>query len=138
LLKNLGEPRNVEDLAKFPLLASPNDAPWALTTPAGVTAHLAIQNARLVTPNADIRLQAALAGHGLLRVTASYTDAALAAGLLRPVLSDHLCEPLNVHALLPARQFVPARVRCFLDALEARGRNDDRNGAAVPSGHQQA
>jgi hypothetical protein len=31
-----------------------------------------------------------------------------------------------VHALLPARQFVPARVRCFLDALEAHSRNDGR------------
>jgi hypothetical protein len=35
--------------------------------------------------------------------------------------------PLNVHALLPARQFVPAKVRCFLDALEAH----TRNGAAA-------
>src|SRR5580692_163817 len=78
LLKTFGEPRNVEDLAGLPLLASPNDAPWALTTRAGVTSHVAIQNARLVTPNADIRLQAALAGHGVLRVTASYTRSAVA------------------------------------------------------------
>ena len=43
---------------------------------------------------------------------------AVAAGRLRPVLPDHVCESLNVHALLPTRQFVPAKVRCFLDALE--------------------
>ena len=42
-----------------------------------------------------------------------------ALGRLRRLLPDHVCEPLNVHALLPARQFVPAKVRCFLDALEA-------------------
>jgi DNA-binding transcriptional LysR family regulator len=63
----------------------------------------------------------------VLRVTASYTKAAVAAGLLRRLLPDHVCEPLNVHALLPARQFVPAKVRCFLDALEAH----TRNGAAA-------
>ena len=40
------------------------------------------------------------------------------AGLLRRVLPDHVCEPLSVHALLPTRQFVPAKVRCFLEALE--------------------
>ena len=93
-----------------------------------------------MTPNADIRLQAALSGHGLLRVTASYTGPAVAAGLLRQVLADHLCEPLNVHALLPARQFVPAKVRCFLDALEARGRNDGREDtrSVVPAGRQHA
>ena len=128
LLKTHGAPRDLEDLAKLPLLASPNDAPWALTTPAGVTGHLNLQNARLVTPNADIRLQAALAGHGVLRVTSSYTDAAIAAGRLQRVLPDHACEPLNVHALLPARQFVPARVRCFLDALEAHERKDAKDG----------
>jgi len=64
-------------------------------------------------------LQAALAGHGVLRVTASFTRAAVEAGLLRRLLPDHVCEPLNVHALLPARQYVPAKVRSFLDALEA-------------------
>jgi DNA-binding transcriptional LysR family regulator len=122
LLERLGEPRTLEDLAKFPLLTGPSDTPWALTTPAGVSAHLAVSNARLVSSNADIRLQAALAGHGVLRVTASYTKAAVEAGLLRRLLPDHVCEPLNVHALLPARQFVPAKVRCFLDALEAHER----------------
>jgi hypothetical protein len=35
------------------------------------------------------------------------------------VLPDRICEPLSVHALLPARCFVPAKVQCFLDALEA-------------------
>jgi DNA-binding transcriptional LysR family regulator len=120
LLQRLGEPRTVADLAGFPLLAGANDAPWALTTPSGGTEHLAVDKARLTSSNAHIRLQAALAGHGVLRVTASYTAEAVAAGMLRRVLPDHVCEPLNVHALLPARQFVPAKVRCFLEALEAQ------------------
>jgi DNA-binding transcriptional LysR family regulator len=123
LLERFGEPRTLEDLARFPLLIGPSDTPWALTTPAAVSEHLAVANARLVSSNADIRLQAALAGHGVLRVTASYTKAAVAAGLLRRLLPDHVCEPLNVHALLPARQFVPAKVRCFLDSLEAHTRS---------------
>lgn len=119
LLEKHGEPRSLEDLGRLPMLAGPNDAPWAITTPDGVTGHLDIHKARLVSSNADIRLQAALAGHGVLRVTASFTNAAVEAGLLRRLLPDHLCEPLSVHALLPARQFIPAKVRCFLDALEA-------------------
>jgi DNA-binding transcriptional LysR family regulator len=120
LLQRLGEPRCAQDLSRFPLLAGANDAPWALTNPAGSIEHVAIENARLTSSNAHIRLQAAVAGHGVVRVTASYTAAAVAAGLLRRVLPDHGCEPLNVHALLPARQFVPAKVRCFLEALEAQ------------------
>jgi DNA-binding transcriptional LysR family regulator len=120
LLQRLGDPRTVQDLSRFPLLAGANDAPWALTNPAGSLEHVPVENARLTSSNAHIRLQAAIAGHGVLRVTASYPEAAVAAGLLRRVLPDHGCEPLNVHALLPARQFVPAKVRCFLDALEAQ------------------
>src|SRR6185503_11466815 len=122
LLQKFGEPRTLEDLARLPMLTGPHDAPWAVTTPAGVTEHLAVQKVRLVRPNAEIRLQAALAGLGVLRVTASFTKAAEEAGSLRRVLTDHVCEPLNIHALLPARQFVPAKVRCFLDALDAHGR----------------
>jgi DNA-binding transcriptional LysR family regulator len=122
LLEAYGEPRTLEDLGKLPMLTGPSDARWAIATPDGVTEHLALQKARLVSSNADIRLQAALAGHGVLRVTASFTNAAVEAGLLRRILPDHICEPLSVHALLPARQFVPAKVRCFLDALEAHAR----------------
>ena len=120
LLERCGEPRTLQDLARLPVLTGPNDAPWPITTPGGTLEHLAVEKARLTSSNAHIRLQAALAGHGVLRVTASYTSAAVEAGLLRRVLPDHVCEPLSVHALLPARQFVPAKVRCFLDALEAQ------------------
>jgi DNA-binding transcriptional LysR family regulator len=132
LLQRLGEPRTAQDLARFPQLAGANDAPWALTTPAGTTEHVAVDKARLTSSNAHIRLQAALAGHGVLRVTASYTAEAVAAGLLRRVLPDHVCEPLNVHALLPARQFVPAKVRCFLEALEAQAHGHQAE-ATVPA-----
>jgi DNA-binding transcriptional LysR family regulator len=118
LLERLGEPKSWADLMAFPLLIGPNDAPWAITTPEGTVEHLEVQKARLVSSNAHVRLQAALAGHGVIRVTATYATAAVDAGLLRPVLPDHGCEPLNVHALLPTRQFVPAKVRVFLDALD--------------------
>jgi len=118
LLERYGEPHSLEELAKLPLLAGPNDAAWAITPPGGKAENLSVEKARLVSSNAHIRLQAALAGHGVLRVTASFTRAAVEAGSLIRLLPDHLCEPLSVHALLPTRQFVPARVRCFLDALE--------------------
>ena len=49
---------------------------------------------------------------------ANQTEAVAAAQPDR-MLPDHVCEPLNVHALLPTRQFVPAKVRVFLDALDA-------------------
>jgi DNA-binding transcriptional LysR family regulator len=118
LLERYGEPRSLEDLARLPLLAGPSDVAWAITPPSSTAEHLSVEKAKLVSSNAHIRLQAALASHGVLRVTASFTRAAVEAGSLIRVLPDHVCEPLSVHALLPTRQFVPAKVRCFLDALE--------------------
>ena len=118
LLEHDGEPRTLEDLAKLPLLAGPSDVAWAIAPPGSTAEHLLVEKAKLVSSNAHIRLQAALAGHGVLRVTASFTRAPVEAGSLIRMLPDHVCEPLSVHALLPTRQFVPAKVRCFLDALE--------------------
>jgi DNA-binding transcriptional LysR family regulator len=124
LLQRFGEPRTFADLARFPLLTGPNDTPWALTSPEGTVERLPVEKARLISSNAHVRLQAALAGYGVLRVTASYTRAAVEAGLLQRILPDHVCEPLSVHALLPTRQFVPAKVRCFLEALEAQAHRE--------------
>ncbi len=119
LVERLGAPRSWDELMKFPLLTGPSDPPWAITTPQGTVEHIEVQKARLVSSNAHVRMQAAIAGHGMVRVTATYARAAEQAGLLQRLLPDHVCEPLNVHALLPARQFVPAKVRAFLDALDA-------------------
>src|SRR6201991_3526113 len=80
LLERFGEPRTLEDLAKLPLLAGPSDVAWAITPPGGKAEHLSVEKARLVSSNAHIRLQAALAGHGVLRVTASFTRAAVESG----------------------------------------------------------
>ncbi|OKO81083.1 hypothetical protein AC630_14805 [Bradyrhizobium sp. AS23.2] len=124
LLQEHGEPRTIEELRRLPLITGPSDTPWALTTPHGETEHIELDSPRLTSSNANIRLQAALAGHGVLRVTASYTQGAVKNGSLCRLLSDHACEPLTVHALLPARQFVPSKVRCFLDALEMHSRRE--------------
>jgi DNA-binding transcriptional LysR family regulator len=118
LLERCGEPRTLADLARLPLLAGPTDTAWAIAPTGGKVEHVPVDHARLVSSNAHIRLQAATAGYGVLRVTASFTRAAVEAGSLKRLLPDHICEPLSVHALLPARQFVPAKVRAFLDALD--------------------
>jgi len=70
LLERLGEPRTVEDLAALPLLAGPSDKAWAITPPGGKAEPLAVEKARLVSSNAHIPLQAALAGHRLSIATA--------------------------------------------------------------------
>lgn len=122
LVERLGEPQKPADLARFPLLVGPGDAPWAFTDSGGAVERVAIQAPRLASSNAEVRLHAALAGHGIMRVTASYCRAAVQAGSLVRLLPDHLCEPLHIHALLPAKRLMPEKVRRFFAALDEHAR----------------
>src|SRR5260370_29235013 len=55
LLETYGEPRTLEELAQLPMLTGANDAPWAITTPAGATVELTGHTARLMSCAAHSR-----------------------------------------------------------------------------------
>lgn len=120
LLDRHPTPERPEDLAELPLLAAAGETTWGFTGPEGERVTLAIGAPRMRSSNADARLQAAVAGLGVLRVTATFCEAALRAGTLRRVLPEYTCLPRPVYALLPSQRHPPAKVRVFLDALSAR------------------
>lgn len=105
------------DLVRLPLLAAAGDTEWAFANAAGAAWRVAVQQPRMSSSNADVRLQAALAGLGVARITATFCAAAVSMGRLQPLLPDFACEPLHIHALLPAKRLMPQKVRVFLDAL---------------------
>jgi DNA-binding transcriptional LysR family regulator len=53
------------------------------------------------------------------RITATFCAAAVQQGRLVPLLPEWRCAPLRIYALLPGRRLLPAKVRAFMDALEA-------------------
>lgn len=107
-----------EDLNSLPLLAGAEDASWRFTAADGRDIDVDVRTPRLRSGNASVRLAAALAGLGVVRVTATFCAAEVAAGRLQRVLPDWHCPPLKIYALLPGRRLVPAKVREFLDELE--------------------
>jgi DNA-binding transcriptional LysR family regulator len=107
-----------EDLNDFPLLAGADDMAWDFVAPDGSPHAVEVRNPRVRSGNAGVRLQAAIAGLGVARITATFCTQALADGRLVRLLPDWQCEPLKIYALLPGRKLVPAKVRVFLDALE--------------------
>jgi DNA-binding transcriptional LysR family regulator len=117
-------PSHPEQLEGLPLLAGGDDQGWTFTGADGATVEVEMRNPRLRSGNAEVRLQAAIAGIGVARITATFCAPALAAGLLVPVLPAWRCEPLRIYALLPGRRLVPAKVREFLARLE-----EEANGA---------
>lgn len=119
LLTEFGEPTTPYDLKNLPLLAAASDTEWGFVDSAGGRHSIAVAAPRLRSSNAGIRLQAALAGLGLARITATYCEPSVQAGRLRRLLTDFECAPLRVYALLPARRLMPLKVRIFLETLES-------------------
>jgi DNA-binding transcriptional LysR family regulator len=122
-LEDYPEPRTPADLSTLPLLTASSDTAWDFTDAAGETTAIPITAPRLRSSNAGVRRQAALAGLGIARITATYCEPDVQAGRLKRLLTDIECAPLRVYALLPARRLMPAKVRAFLDTLEAMARS---------------
>jgi len=108
-----------EDLNALPLLAGADDSDWEFTAPDGTAAKVEVRNPRMRSGNAGVRLQAAEAGLGVARITATFCAAAVQQGRLVALLPEWRCAPLRIYALLPGRRLMPAKVREFMDALEA-------------------
>ncbi|MBS0340146.1 MAG: LysR family transcriptional regulator [Proteobacteria bacterium] len=119
---DVGELTGPDDLSKLPILAGGDDSVWAFRHAGGSTAEMGVHNPRLRSGNAGVRLEAAIAGQGVARITATFCAAALAQGRLVQLLPEWQCEPLRVYALLPGRKLVPAKVRRFLEILEDEAR----------------
>ena len=108
-----------DDLAALPMLAGQEDQRWEFQDCTSSPAAVELRNPRMRSGNAGVRLQAAIAGLGVARITATFCDAAVAKGQLVRLLPEWRCEPLRVYAVLPGRRMVPSKVRAFLDLLEA-------------------
>lgn len=109
----------LEDLNALPLLAGADDTDWEFSANDGGIAKVEVRHPRMRSGNASIRLEAALAGLGVARITATFCAPAIAQGRLVQLLPHWRCAPLRIYALLPGRRLMPAKVREFMDALEA-------------------
>lgn len=118
MFAGVDRPQTPYDLRALPLLAAASDTEWDFTDSAGGHHAIPVAAPRLRSSNAGIRLQAALEGLGIARITSSYCEPSVASGRLEQILDDFQCAPLRVYALLPARRLMPIKVRIFLDTLE--------------------
>ncbi len=124
-LAQAGVPKGPADLAHHDclLLHSPGNRQfrWPLRA-----AHGSIVQASVSGPidadDGDTLTAWALAGQGLVLKPVFEVARHLAAGLLVPVLRDHPPEPLTLGVLYPSRQFIPARIRMFVDFIVEEAR----------------
>jgi len=119
LLASYPELAAPEDLNAVPLLAGADDTEWEFSDAHGTLSKVEVRNPRMRSGNAGVRLEAALAGLGVARITATFCAQAVQQARLVPLLPQWRCAPLRIYALLPGRKLMPAKVREFMDILEA-------------------
>jgi DNA-binding transcriptional LysR family regulator len=118
LLAGQAAPAHPEELNELPLLAGGDDQSWGFTDGAGQVVEVEMRNPRMRSGNAEVRLKAAIAGMGAVRITSTFCAQAVAEGKLVQLVPAWRCAPLRIYALLPGRRLVPAKVRTFLELLE--------------------
>src|SRR5689334_2564211 len=96
LLDRSPPPNTPYDLKAMPLLTATSDQEWEFRDSAGGQHSIAVAAPRLRSSNAGIRLQAAQSGLGVARITASYCEPSVEAGLVERILTDFACAPLRV------------------------------------------
>lgn len=117
-LAQYGEPTRLNELINhecivFTLLTTANE--WHFTGPYGhesvnVQGHLSINNPRVMC-------DAVLEHAGIAVIPMWLIRGHLKAGKLKSILTDYEPKPMEIHVLYPQRQYVPAKVRCFIDFL---------------------
>jgi len=122
-LDRRGEPKTPADLMRHACLHYSNvglKEEWTLIGERGPEAVEV--DGPLCANNGDVLRKAAVGGMGIVSLPDFIVAEDLAAGRLRPVLTGYTTNPLPLSALWPSRQFVPAKVRVFVDYLaEALG-----------------
>ncbi|GAB1580971.1 LysR family transcriptional regulator [Phyllobacterium phragmitis] len=111
-----GMPKDFADLENHVCLAPHNNDPWRLEGPDG---PVSLRPAGpLQTNSSEVVREAVLGGLGIAQRSTWDIGPELAAGKLVQVLPDYAAtRKVAIHAVYPSRQFLPAKVRLFIDYL---------------------
>src|SRR5690606_11286179 len=113
-----GLPLRLEDLEKHICIGAHNNDPWRLEGPGGPTTIRPV--GPLQTNSSEVVREAVLTGLGIAQRSTWDIGAELAEGKLVHVLPDYSApKNIAIHAVYPSKQFLPAKVRIFVDYLTA-------------------
>jgi DNA-binding transcriptional LysR family regulator len=114
-LKEHGTPKTLADLSKHKIIVE-NNATWRLQGPEGITSLKL--SGDIKTNSSEIVYQALLAGCGIaLRSTWQIRDELLSKKLVHILPQYREAPGVAVYAIYPDKQYVPVRLRVFVDFL---------------------
>jgi DNA-binding transcriptional LysR family regulator len=116
-LKEYGEPKSLADLSRHKIFIE-NHKVWKLTGPEGpVTLR---PTADVKTNSSEIVHQAVVSGLGIALRSTWQTREELLSGDIVPILTQYRESPgIAVHAVYPCKQYIPAKLRVFIDYLSS-------------------
>jgi DNA-binding transcriptional LysR family regulator len=111
-------PKTLDDLANHVCIPPHNGESWKLEGPDGPVLHR--PQGPLSTNSSEVVREAVLGGVGIALRSTWDIGPELASGALQRVLPDYEgSRNVAIHALYPSKQFLPAKVRLFIDYLVA-------------------
>ena len=119
-LSNKTLPRTPQDLLDLDCLtySGLRDSRWPYTNPSGQKG--AIEPTALIKANnGQFLLDMAIAGSGVTNQPTFISYRAICSGELINLLADYTWQELTVYAVYPKTQYLPLRVRAFIDFLAA-------------------
>ncbi|MGH6931373.1 MAG: substrate binding domain-containing protein, partial [Dongiaceae bacterium] len=134
-LERHGVPKHPTELARhdcliFTMLTDPVD--WTFRGADGREITVRVKGC-IRADNADVVLEAAIAGGGLVLAPSWQVRADIAAGRLVPVLRGFEQPPAPIHALYPHARLLSAKVRSFVDFLVETWRDEDFGSLSRPN-----
>lgn len=118
-LRQHGAPARLQDLRRHRLLAAEGQLPWRLQAKGGQIVTVSGDSA-VRTNSSEVVRELAIAGLGIALRSTWDVGNELRSGVLQVVLPDHPgAADVNIFAVHPVTNFVPAGVRAFIDHLRA-------------------
>ncbi|MDX3925679.1 MAG: LysR family transcriptional regulator [Shinella sp.] len=115
-LERYGRPATIDDLASHVCLPPHNQDIWRLEGPAGSITYR--PSGPLVTNSSEVVREAVIAGVGIALRSTWDIGPELKGGVLEQVLPEwEGSKNVVLSAVYPSRQFLPAKVRLFIDYL---------------------
>jgi DNA-binding transcriptional LysR family regulator len=115
-LSRMGKPDSLADLSKFNCLTAAAQEVWRLQGPEGPTTIRVNGNIR--TNSTEVVRESVIAGLGIALRSTWDVGQELKSGKLKIVLPEYHESPrVAVYAVYPCRQFIPAKLRVFIDYL---------------------
>jgi DNA-binding transcriptional LysR family regulator len=109
-------PKTLNDLGTHICIAPHNGEPWRLEGPEGAVVYRPI--GPLLTNSSEVVREAVIGGVGIALRSTWDVGPELTSGALVRVLPDYEGNrSVAIHALYPSKQFLPAKVRLFIDYL---------------------